>query len=64
MEPTPDDLSPDPARVAELRALVLRYGLVNASRLAPRTESERHLLETGHRLALGCCRELDRPEAA
>jgi hypothetical protein len=52
----PRDLSPDPARVDELRRLVDRYGLVTASRLAPHTEAERHLVATGHRLAHGCCR--------
>lgn len=49
------DLSPDPSRVLALRALVTRYEIATASQLAPRTESDRHLVATGHRLAQGCC---------
>lgn len=50
------DLSPDPVRVLELRALAARYGLVTAAKIGPCSEAERHLLATGHRLAFGCCR--------
>ena len=51
-----DDLSPDPAVLARLHALVDELGLVNASRLAPISVAEQHRLATGHRLSFGCCR--------
>ena len=52
----PDDLSPDPAVLAHLAALVERLSLTTAARVGCLTESERHRLATGHRLRHGCCR--------
>jgi len=57
-----DDLSPDPVVLAHLHALVERLALTTASRLAPRTESERHRLAYGHALGHGCCRPADELE--
>lgn len=51
-----EDLLPGPEALARLRALTLMCGLTSASRLAPRTEADRHLLTHGHRLCLGCCK--------
>ena len=50
------DLLPRPETLARLHAIVAQLGLVKASLLAPLTESERHELAHGHRLAHGCCR--------
>jgi len=51
----PDDLSPDPARLEQLRELVQRLALVRASMLPPRTVSEAHEASHGHPLRFGCC---------
>lgn len=57
MDNSPDDLRPDPETLVKLYLLRDRYGLVSASKLMPVSESDRHRLETGHRLAYGCCSE-------
>ena len=42
-------------RLYQLRDQVERV-IANRGVTNPRSESERHLIETGHRLAYGCCR--------
>lgn len=57
MENVELDLLPREETLVRLYELRDRFGLVAASQLGARSEAERHLLDTGHRLAFGCCRE-------
>ena len=52
-----NDQLPREETLVRLLELGARYGLTTAVELGARTEAQRHLLEHGHVLAFGCCRQ-------